>query len=65
MRPNLSTNTWRKSSYSNAQGGDCIEIAESPEAIHVRDSKDKSGPTLTFTPNQWSAFVDFAQAHTV
>ncbi len=52
---------WRKSSYSGGEGGNCIEIAESPERIHVRDSKDKSGPTLTFTPQQWSAFVHFTR----
>ncbi len=57
--------TWRKSSYSNGDGGDCVEIAESPGTVRVRDSKDTSGPTLTFTPQQWSAFVNFARHHTV
>lgn len=56
---------WRKSSYSNGDGGECIEIAESPATIRVRDSKDKSGPTLAFGSDAWSAFVEFAQQHTV
>ncbi|MFF2148992.1 DUF397 domain-containing protein [Kitasatospora sp. NPDC058190] len=51
---------WFKSSYSTSDGGECVEVAPSPAAIHVRDSKDKAGPTLTFSPNAWSAFVAFA-----
>ncbi|MFD7448605.1 DUF397 domain-containing protein [Kitasatospora sp. NPDC059827] len=51
---------WFKSSYSNDQGGACVEVASCPSAIHVRDSKDKAGPTLTFSPEAWSAFVTFA-----
>ncbi|MEU6237248.1 DUF397 domain-containing protein [Kitasatospora sp. NPDC047058] len=51
---------WRKSSYSSNEGGDCIEIAEATAAVHVRDSKDKTGPQLTFEPAAWQAFVEFA-----
>ncbi|MGW3072621.1 MULTISPECIES: DUF397 domain-containing protein [unclassified Kitasatospora] len=51
---------WGKSSYSDDNGGECIEVASCPSAIHVRDSKDKAGPTLTFSPEAWSAFVAFA-----
>ncbi|MEU4210167.1 DUF397 domain-containing protein [Streptomyces sp. NPDC026206] len=49
--------TWRKSSYSLANG-DCVEVA-SPvqQSIAVRDSKDSQGPALAFTPESWSAFV--------
>ncbi|GAB2833217.1 DUF397 domain-containing protein [Streptomyces daliensis] len=36
---NLSAATWRKSSYSNGQGGDCLEIAEDfPDAATWRKS---------------------------
>lgn len=52
--------TWRKSSYSGSDGGQCVEIAASPGTIHVRDSKDKAGPTLAFTASEWAAFVGFA-----
>ncbi len=58
-------NTWRKSSYSGGGGGNCIEINESLELVSVRDSKDKTGPVLTFTPQQWTAFIDFARHHDV
>ncbi|MFI9361228.1 DUF397 domain-containing protein [Kitasatospora sp. NPDC053057] len=51
---------WFKSSYSTSDGGECVEVASCPAAIHVRDSKDKVGPTLTFSPEAWSAFVSFA-----
>lgn len=51
---------WFKSSYSGSNGGECIEVATEPETIHVRDSKDKSGPTLAFTAEAWTAFVAYA-----
>ncbi|MFD7577378.1 DUF397 domain-containing protein [Kitasatospora sp. NPDC059817] len=51
---------WFKSSYSSNEGGACIEVAETPAVIHVRDSKDKSGPQLAFEPATWQAFVAFA-----
>lgn len=52
--------TWFKSSHSSNEGGECVEVAETPGVIHVRDSKDKSGPQLAFEPAAWKAFVDFA-----
>ncbi|MFD7590282.1 DUF397 domain-containing protein [Kitasatospora sp. NPDC059811] len=51
---------WRKSSYSSNEGAACVEVAETTAAVHVRDSKDKDGPQLTFSPAAWQAFVDFA-----
>ncbi|GAB7188116.1 DUF397 domain-containing protein [Kitasatospora sp. Ki12] len=51
---------WRKSSHSTNEGGQCVEVAETTEAVLVRDSKDKSGPHLTFDPTAWQAFVAFA-----
>ncbi|MFJ7244096.1 DUF397 domain-containing protein [Kitasatospora sp. NPDC098652] len=51
---------WFKSSYSSNEGGACVEVAEAPGTVHVRDSKDKSGPQLAFEPAAWQAFVTFA-----
>ncbi|MFE4327878.1 DUF397 domain-containing protein [Streptomyces sp. NPDC056831] len=51
---------WRKSSYSGDEGGACVEIAAHPTAIHVRDSKNPDGPTLTVAPTTWTAFAGFA-----
>ncbi|MFE6056599.1 DUF397 domain-containing protein [Kitasatospora sp. NPDC056446] len=52
--------TWFKSSYSTNEDADCVEIADTPGTVHVRDSKDKSGPQLAFEPDAWKAFVTFA-----
>ncbi|MGV9340395.1 DUF397 domain-containing protein [Streptomyces sp. NPDC003688] len=52
-----STTTWRKSTYSGAEGGDCIEVAAGPGAVHIRDSKSATGPLLTVSPATWTEFV--------
>ncbi|MEQ4301202.1 DUF397 domain-containing protein [Plantactinospora sp. B6F1] len=50
---------WRTSSRSNGQGGNCVEVADNLSGrVLVRDSKDRQGPTLTFGPAAWRAFVD-------
>jgi hypothetical protein len=49
---------WRKSSYSSANGGQCVEVAANlPSTVAVRDSQDPAGPALAFTPRQWAAFT--------
>jgi len=48
--------TWTKSTYSGNNGG-CVEWATLGDRIGVRDSKDKSGPVLTFDPPAWQSFV--------
>jgi len=49
---------WRKSTYSGSNGGGCVEIARNlPGIVAVRDSKDREGPVLTFTPAEWRAFI--------
>ncbi|GAB1693679.1 DUF397 domain-containing protein [Krasilnikovia sp. M28-CT-15] len=53
---------WRKSTRSGSNGGDCVEVADNlPDIIAVRDSKDRSGPILTFTPDEWEAFLTGAK----
>ncbi|GHB11949.1 MULTISPECIES: DUF397 domain-containing protein [Streptomyces] len=51
------TENWTKSSYSGGNGA-CVEV-KSPvtQAIAVRDSKAPEGPSLTFVPGAWNAFV--------
>jgi hypothetical protein len=53
----LTSVSWRKSSYSGGNGGNCIEVAGLPGTIAVRDSKDPDGPALLFTPADWAAFA--------
>jgi len=49
---------WRKSSYSGDNGGNCVEVAALADGARaVRDSKDRHGPALVFTADQWLAFV--------
>ncbi|MGW2409688.1 DUF397 domain-containing protein [Streptomyces sp. NPDC001739] len=52
--------SWRKSSYSSGSSGDCIEIAACPTTVHIRDSKDKTGPRLSVPAHAWAAFVSYA-----
>jgi hypothetical protein len=58
MGHNIGNLTWRKSSYSGSNGGNCVEIADNlPAVVAVRDSKDSGGPVLVFTPVGWQAFT--------
>lgn len=52
---------WRKSTYSQPAGDDCVEVASVAEGCAVRDSKDPRGPVLAFTSHAWSAFVRTAK----
>jgi len=56
--PKLSTARWRKSSYSNTNGGSCVEIADNiPGTVPVRDSKQPAGPALVVSLPAWNDFV--------
>ncbi|MFJ2032126.1 DUF397 domain-containing protein [Streptosporangium sp. NPDC087985] len=49
---------WRKSSRSNGNGGECVEVAVNlPGVVAVRDSKNPDGPALLFSPTVWSDFL--------
>lgn len=52
-----STLRWFKSSYSNDSGGNCVEVALCPHAIHIRDSKNSTGAVVTVSDAAWSAFL--------
>jgi hypothetical protein len=48
---------WRKSRYSNPSG-DCVELAKLPDGgIAMRNSRDRSGPVLTYTRAEFDAFM--------
>ncbi|MCH0571410.1 DUF397 domain-containing protein [Streptomyces sp. MUM 136J] len=54
----LSTIQWRKSSHSNVDGGNCLEVADGfPGAVLVRDSKKNSGAALLVGDKAWFRFI--------
>ncbi|AWN27757.1 DUF397 domain-containing protein [Streptomyces sp. NEAU-S7GS2] len=53
----VSAAQWRKSSYSNQDGGNCVEVADGLPVIPVRDSKAPHGPALLFGAPAWASFV--------
>lgn len=55
----LSTANWRKSTYSNGDGGDCLEVADGhPGLVPVRDSKRPDGPALVINAGAWTPFIE-------
>ena len=53
---------WRKSSYSGNNGGDCVEVGHQEAGVLVRDTKDREGPVLRFTPGAWRRFAGQVKA---
>jgi Domain of unknown function (DUF397) len=54
--------TWRTSSYSGNNGGQCVEVGNAARIIAVRDSKDPHGPVLAFSPQAWRRFAGRVKA---
>jgi hypothetical protein len=48
---------WRTSSWSS--GGSCVEVALDGDRVLMRDSKDRSGPVLSFSRAAFQGFLDF------
>lgn len=48
---------WRKSTYSSANGGDCVETASDHGLVLVRDTADRDGAVLGFSAGAWAAFT--------
>ena len=48
---------WRKSTYSDGNGGDCVETASDAGMILVRDTTDRDGVTLAIPARAWRAFA--------
>ncbi|WP_019544102.1 DUF397 domain-containing protein [Streptomyces sulphureus] len=48
---------WFKSTYSGDGGGNCVEVAQTNAAVHVRDSKAENGPRLAVARSEWATFV--------
>ena len=54
--------TWRTSSYSGSNGGQCVEVGNDARLIAVRDSADPDGSVLSFAAATWAAFADRVKA---
>jgi hypothetical protein len=56
----LGSRCWRKSSYSGNGGADCVEVGAHADdgCVLVRDTRDRQGPVLTFSPQDWRRFAD-------
>ena len=49
---------WYKSSYSsNSSEADCVEVAQTPGTVHIRDSKNTHAPHLTVAGAAWAGFI--------
>ncbi|MEU9707963.1 DUF397 domain-containing protein [Streptomyces sp. NPDC047967] len=59
---------WVKSSYSNTDGGNCVEWAPSVAptgVVPVRDSKAPEGPSLAVSRAAWAGLVEYAKTATI
>ena len=48
---------WRTASYSSNGGETCVEAAGDDHGVYVRDTTDRTGPVLLFTPDSWRRFA--------
>jgi hypothetical protein len=54
---------WRKSSFSGANGGDCVEVVEGyPAGVPIRDSANPNGPAIVVSRRAWSALMSSVKA---
>jgi Domain of unknown function (DUF397) len=53
----VSSPTWRKSSHSGTQEGACVEVAQLPGTVGVRDSKNPEGGHLSLGASRFAALV--------
>ena len=54
---NRHMSTWRKSTYSGGNGGNCVEVCADGPAVLVRDTKDRAGALVAFDAGSWRRFA--------
>jgi hypothetical protein len=54
---------WHKSSYSNQTGGHCVEVAETPRSVLIRDTQSRDSGYLSFSAAAWTAFLQNVKAN--
>lgn len=59
MRADVNGLSWRTSSYTNGEGGNCVEVSDDlPGVVPVRDTKlAGAGPVLVFPVTAWAPFI--------
>jgi BioD-like phosphotransacetylase family protein len=56
---------WRKSSYSNNGGGNCVEARQASGAVLIRDTTQHGhGPVLGVSAETWRTFTAAVRANT-
>lgn len=50
--------SWRKSTYSDGNGGSCVEVGGAARLVLVRDTKNRAAGTLAFSAQAWRAFAE-------
>jgi hypothetical protein len=63
MTSDFAQATWRKSSRSGGNGGDCVEVAHVAAQVGLRDSKNASGPMLRFGTAVFATFMNTVKAY--
>jgi hypothetical protein len=48
---------WRTSSFSTANGGQCVEVGDLASGVAVRDTADHPGPVLAFSDGAWRTLL--------
>jgi hypothetical protein len=56
--PHVNMVSWRKSTYSNGNGGSCVQVADAARVVLVRNTKDRDGRTLAFSAKAWRMFAE-------
>ena len=60
--PETQFSHWRKSTRSNGQSGNCVEVGFAPGMTGIRDTKDRSHGTLSVSADAWTAFLTNVKA---
>ncbi|WP_110945569.1 DUF397 domain-containing protein [Streptomyces avicenniae] len=63
LTPNAEKLAWRKSSYSDGEGQNCVEIAMLDGAVAVRDSKAPDNPHLMIPRDRFAALITAISRH--
>ncbi|ADH67081.1 MULTISPECIES: DUF397 domain-containing protein [Nocardiopsis] len=53
----MMTEAWSKSSYSNGEGGDCVEARRDQTVVLVRDTQNRSLGHLAAPAAEWTALL--------